>query len=43
MVQATVNEILLWKAIKSKTICNETVWLSTTKKKDWMFIQNEES
>ncbi len=24
-------------------ICDETVWLSTTKKEDWMLIQNEES
>ncbi len=43
IVQAIINEILLWKVIESKTICDETVQLSTTKKEDWVLIQNEES
>ncbi len=43
MIQAIINEILLWKTIESKTICNETVWLSTIKKEDWVLIWNEKS
>ncbi len=43
MVWTTANKILLQKTIESKMICDETVWLSTTKKGDWVLIQNEES
>jgi len=42
-VWVTVNEIFLQKTIKLKMIHNKTVQLSTTKKEDWMLIQNEES
>jgi len=43
IIWVTVNKILLWKTIELKMICDETVWLSTTKKEDWVLIQNEES
>jgi len=43
MIQVIVNEILLWKTIELKMIHDETVWLSTIKKEDWVLIWNEES
>ncbi len=43
MIWVIINKILLWKIIKSKMICDETVQLSTTKKEDWVLIWNEES
>ena len=36
-------KFFLQKTIELKMIHNETVQLSTTKKEDWMLIQNEES
>ncbi len=38
MIWVTLNEILLQKTLKLKTIHDETVQLSTTKKEDWVFI-----